>query len=67
MGQEIDPTPDEIRAACLRIQSTWTPRERMLRAVALTNRRERCGWRPPRWTPPTINLTPEVAAALEVR
>jgi hypothetical protein len=31
----IDPTPDEIRAATLEIQSTWTDRERDVRAGRL--------------------------------
>ncbi|MCA9010499.1 MAG: hypothetical protein KDB01_12170 [Planctomycetaceae bacterium] len=29
-----DPSPDEIAAACLEIQSTWTPRERLTRLRA---------------------------------
>ena len=37
IGEELDhasvylPTPDEIRAACLEIQETWTPREEIIR------------------------------------
>jgi len=30
--QADDPTPDEIRLACLRIQATWTDEERRYRA-----------------------------------
>ena len=31
MTAKADPTPEEIRLACLEIQSTWTPEERMKR------------------------------------
>ncbi|MGE0756349.1 MAG: hypothetical protein AB7F89_08555 [Pirellulaceae bacterium] len=31
-GQPDDPSPDEIRQACLRIQATWTEEERRYRA-----------------------------------
>jgi hypothetical protein len=30
-NQRRDPTPDEIAAACLEIQATWSPAERLRR------------------------------------
>jgi hypothetical protein len=30
-GKQTDPPPEEIAAACLQIQSTWTPEERWKR------------------------------------
>ena len=34
MTAKADPTPEEIRLACLEIQSTWSPEERMKRLRA---------------------------------
>jgi hypothetical protein len=32
--QLLDPTPDEIRVACLSIQNHWSPRERRRRRLS---------------------------------
>jgi hypothetical protein len=64
-----DPTPEEIGAACARIQRGWSPEERRRRLYGMLPGR-RCASQPiaelPRWAPPVIDAEPEVAAALEV-
>ena len=52
------PSPEEIRAACLAIQATWTPRERRVRAglAVGVDAAERL-----HWTPPTIRCGKGVA------
>ena len=44
-GMEYCPTPEQIRAECLDIQSEWSERERWRRAGYAAGRA-------PRWTPP---------------
>lgn len=46
-GRGYEPSPQDIRRACIQIQATWSPRERAKRY-----RGPYAAW----WFPPTIHL-----------
>jgi hypothetical protein len=61
-----DPSPEEIRQQCERIQSGWSARERYCRTVDMPRRSalSRELDRPP-WQPQLVQVTREIAAAME--
>jgi hypothetical protein len=61
-----DPSPEEIRQQCERIQSAWSARERYVRTVEMP-RRSTLGRELVRepWRPQLVKVTREIAAALE--
>ena len=45
--QPVEPTPEEIRMMCLKIQAEWTEADRLARVTDDEARRLMSGWRPP--------------------
>jgi hypothetical protein len=52
-----DPSPDEIATQLAAIRAAWGPKEIARRAAGEADKpRSKAPWRPPRWTPPVIEL-----------
>jgi hypothetical protein len=64
--QQPDPTPRQIADECELIQQSWCAAEHRRRCLGLSeSRHARSAARPAHWQPPTVRVTPDVAAALE--